>query len=162
MPGVFNWTNVPLLKCDECLRTILKVNENLNSTNMYTQWVRDNLGDRHIYVSLTTSPARVATIHFVLHALDLTHVQNVLVTVPYKYKNKTPFTLNERLFNKFPKVSQHRTTVVYPFLSPYYHHTYPCPTLLNPLFFSLFFPHRSLNSLPRRWTTGPPPRSSTP
>ncbi len=68
---------------------------------------REYLRNNKVYISLTTSPERLDKIHYALKTIDLTNVEEILLTLPkYFGRNSNPYsstTLSE-LMCEFPKL----------------------------------------------------------
>ncbi len=57
-----------------------------------------------IHLSLTTSPSRLLLLHYTLSSLDLTLVDTIFVTLPYRFKDQEAYTIPLKLQSKFPKL----------------------------------------------------------
>ncbi|MES2504639.1 MAG: hypothetical protein V4534_07165 [Myxococcota bacterium] len=65
--------------------------------------VRTYLDNHKVYLSLTTSPQRLAKLPLVLQGLDLTHIEAVLLALPAKYKNQEEYVIPEAV-SSLPKL----------------------------------------------------------
>lgn len=70
------------------------------------QGIKEALGNRKVYLSLTTSPKRLPFLHHVFKALDTTLISEIFVCIPRYFRNnsKEPYTIQTDMFKHFPKV----------------------------------------------------------
>lgn len=65
--------------------------------------VMEYLKTRPVFVSITSSPDRVRYLRHVFDHLDLTHVSEILLTLPTTYgKKKEKYVFDEEIFSRYP------------------------------------------------------------
>jgi hypothetical protein len=126
--GAYNWTDEPLIEMDVTSRTLLdkvknralnecqghgvRVAERADKGGMlfldtfYRRYVLGELFAKRIrvYVSLTTNPKRLSTLHYVLQTIDMRLVNNVFLTLPRKYRGKQTYSIPRKLAHRFRKL----------------------------------------------------------
>ena len=104
MGGQVEWTNDALVTDSEnyillqqakCLQPL--------PPDVYDEMV-DMLGDKKVYISLTTSPSRLMRIHYQFESMDLRNVTTIFITISPLYKDNQPYRIPIKLVQKFPQI----------------------------------------------------------
>jgi hypothetical protein len=67
--------------------------------------VTEFLANHKVYISLTTSPKRIAHLAEVFRYLDLTHVEAILLCIPHKYaRDNSEYVIPTNLVASYPKL----------------------------------------------------------
>jgi hypothetical protein len=128
MNGAYSWTDEPLVEMDVTSQMLLdkvknrtlnecrdqKVHEAERSDNggmaffntTYRRYVLSELHAKRIrvYISLTTNPKRLSTLHYVLQTIDMRLVNNVFLTLPRKFRGEQTYNIPRELANRFRKL----------------------------------------------------------
>jgi hypothetical protein len=124
--GTYIWNDNKLTELDSTSRELFeKVNNksiedcggyskiNLTGSILHTQYRKSvlkemkqggRLASTKIYVSLTTNPKRLSTVHYVLQTLDMDLINSVFITLPRRYKDTEMYNISRELTKRFSKV----------------------------------------------------------
>jgi hypothetical protein len=126
--GAYSWSDEPLVEMDvtsqmllekvknralnECRGHKVRVAERSDYGGMvffntsYRRYVLSELYVKRIrvYVSLTTNPKRLSTLHYVLQNIDMRLVNNVFLTLPRKFRGEQTYNIPRKLANRFRKL----------------------------------------------------------
>jgi hypothetical protein len=100
------WTNNELDFTDQALLGVInEVNSTwLKLADPLRQYVADNLGTRKLFLSMTTNPKRIKTLHYTLSTIDFSNVDTLFISLPFKYRNTIVYQISRQLAVKFKKI----------------------------------------------------------
>lgn len=100
----FDWTDEDLLYEEKYESIINQTNSGIIISKSYTNFLKDNLDSKNIYLTIRPSPARLKTLHYVLKSLDLSLVTNIIITLPKLFRGQERYTIPRKLLRAYPKI----------------------------------------------------------
>ena len=103
--GIYNWSENDLVIDEGCESEYQKANFEIELNLNLRQFNLENLKEtQNVYLILSTSPDRLLRLHYVLQCLDLTLIKEILIALPYKFRNSEEYSIPLKLIQKFPKI----------------------------------------------------------
>jgi hypothetical protein len=102
----YDWTDDDLNLTDRKLVQTINdvVGERLRLAEQLRQYVADNLGAQKLYLTMSTNPKRMKTLHYTLSTIDFSNIDTLFITLPFKYRNKFRYQISRKLAMKFNKI----------------------------------------------------------
>ena len=103
--GFYYWTQDELLVDINCENDLKEMRDRAKLNTKIRNYNEENLmQDQRVYLSMTTSPARLLKLHYVLRSLDLTLIDTIFITLPLEFKRKDRYTIPIKLLKEFPQI----------------------------------------------------------